>query len=134
MGSLISGKGRRLSQEIYLVLRMENKPLTPYDIWRLIATSYRKRYVLPPARTVVWRHVKVLAEQGLLEVTAREEMPSGQVKKYYSPTEKFHRLRDAERRLELVDLLRETIMFDEEVREEAERLLRKLRTQATPEL
>lgn len=81
--------------------------------------------------------MKALAEGDFLEIIKTEKMPGGQVKKYYSPTKKFHlakHLRDKDRRQELVDLLRETIMFDEEVRDEAERLLRKLRTQATPEL
>ena len=137
MGSPFIGKGRRLNQEIYLILNMENKPLTPYDIWRLMIPSYKSRRERPPAPNVVWRRMRALAEEDFLEITNTEKMPSGQVKKYYSPTKKFHQarhLRDNGRRLELIDLLIETIMFDEEIKDEAERLLWKLRTQATPEL
>ena len=137
MRSPFTGKGSRLNQEIYLILRLENKPLTPYDTWKLIVPSYKNRRKRPPAPNVVWRRMKALAKGDFLEVTKTEKMPSGQVKKYYSLTKKFHlarRLRDSGRRQELVDLLTETIMFDEEVRNEAERLLQKLRTQATPEL
>lgn len=57
-------------------------------------------------------------------------MPSGQVKKYYEPTEKFHsdkRLHDVARRTQLVNLLTEIIRFDEQIPEEAELLLRKVK-------
>ena len=125
-----SGKSRRLTEEIYRVLKVQKRALTPYDVWRLMIPSYKKKREPFPARTVVARRAKVLAEKGFLKIVRTEMMPSGLVKKYYEPSEEFRsakRLHDMNRRAELVDLLSETVRFDEGIPEEAERLLRKLK-------
>ena len=125
------GKAERLTEEIYRILKEERTSLTPYDMWKLMIPSYKQRREPPPGRTVVSRRVSVLAERSYLEVARLKRMPSGLMKKYYESTEKFHsakRLHDMERRKDLADLLTETIRFDEEVPEEAERLLRVLKS------
>jgi len=125
-----SGKAERLTYEIYRVMTLEDRMLTAYDVWRLIIPMYRKRREPPPARTVVSRRVNVLAEKGFLKLSKTETMPSGTVKKYYTPTLKFHkakRRRDLEKATRLVSMLTDFAEFSDEVPEETTKLVEKLK-------